>query len=544
MVLRLWSPNGRRISTTLCTIFAYAGLCAEAVDAQLPMFEKATVVKNARILIGDGKVIEKGSLLIQKGRIAAIGRTVKAPLFAQRIDAAGKTVTPGLIDAWSALGLTGQPSATMGATGRAWDGFDSYALDGFRDALRNGVTAVYVGPRRASGIVGVGAIVRLKLTGGSGVGEVMVEDSALVVNLASHERPIARLKTLDGVRKAFRTAIEYREALEDYDEELEEYLEALEKRREENEAEEQDDNEKGEEESSDDDPKPDTPSPEEPEPDPDDGDGDDDDDDAHFSARNGAATASRARGRETRKSAASGVQDGASSDDEESEPEPDGDADGDSKEGDEKADEDDDLEKPEKPAPDRDSDVLLRAIDHEIPVRVRAHRSEDILNALALAEEFNLEILLEGATEAYLVADVIAAAEVSVILGSAVRRPDLDDPTSQYRRHAAINAAALDRAGVEWTIGSGAETPETARFVGLNAQSAVAATDARVDWLDRVTAVAARILRVDRRIGRLQRGWAADLVIWDGDPGDPASRVERVFVGGKLAYVAPHVRGR
>ena len=87
-------------------LFAYTVLCAEVVDAQLPMFERATVVKNARILIGDGSVIEKGSLLIQKGRIAAIGRTVKAPLFAQRIDATGKTVTPGLIDAWSALGLT------------------------------------------------------------------------------------------------------------------------------------------------------------------------------------------------------------------------------------------------------------------------------------------------------------------------------------------------------------------------------------------------------------------------------------------------------
>ncbi|MCH8252480.1 MAG: amidohydrolase family protein, partial [Planctomycetes bacterium] len=523
-----------------CMLFAYTVLCAEVVDAQLPMFERATVVKNARILIGDGSVIEKGSLLIQKGRIAAIGRTVKAPLFAQRIDAAGKTVTPGLIDAWSALGLTGQPSATTGATARAWDGFDSYALDGFRDALRNGVTAVYVGPRRASGIAGIGTIVRLELTGGSGVGEVMVEDSALVVNLASDERPIARLKTLDAVRKAFRTAVEYREALEDYDEELEEYLEALEKRREKEKTEEEDDNGKGEEESSDDDPKPDTPSPEDPEPEPE----DEDDDDAHFDARNGVANASRARGRETRNNTAPGDQDGASDDDEKPKPDSDGDGDGKAEESEEKEDDEDGPEKPEKPAPDRDSDVLLRAIDHELPVRVRAQRSEDILNALALAEEFNLEILLEGATEAYLVADLIAAADVAVILGSAVRRPDLDDPTSQYRRHAAINAAALDRAGVEWTIGSGAETPETARFVGLNAQSAVAATDARVDWLNRVTVIAARVLRVERRIGRLQPGWAADLVIWDGDPGDPASKVERVFVAGKPAYVAPHIRGR
>ena len=103
------------------------------------------------------------------------------------------------------------------------------------------------------------------------------------------------------------------------------------------------------------------------------------------------------------------------------------------------------------------------------------------------------------------------------------------------------NLDALTKAGVRWTVASGAADPLAARFVGLNAQ--VAAGYAGVDWMKTVTIDAARILGISRSAGRLARGMAADLVVWSGDPNDPASIVERVYIGGKLAYQAPEAKG-
>lgn len=191
--------------------------------------------------------------------------------------------------------------------------------------------------------------------------------------------------------------------------------------------------------------------------------------------------------------------------------------------------------KPKKPArPPRrpTADVILRAIDREMPVRILAYRSEDILNALELAEEFSFELVLEGASEAHLVADQIAEAEVPVVLGrmdhSGVRRNDL------FRRIAWNQGATLSEAGVSWTIGSGTIAGR-ARFLAQNAQLA-AAHNGIADPLKLVTADAADMLKVDRHIGRLRPGMLADFVVWSGDPLDPATEVLRVYVGGVLVY--------
>ncbi len=170
-----------------------------------------------------------------------------------------------------------------------------------------------------------------------------------------------------------------------------------------------------------------------------------------------------------------------------------------------------------------------------MPVRVLASRSGDILNALELAETFSLDLILEGAIEAHLVADKIADAEVPVVVGgvdhSGLRRNDL------LRRAIRDHGAALSEAGVSWTAGSGSDSAARARFVILNAQLA-AAHDRQGDALKTVTADAADSLRVSDKIGRLRPGLLADFVLWSGDPLDPASTVRRVYVGGTLVYEA------
>ena len=521
----------------ICLALALQVFATLPVQAQL--FERAIVVRNARIVAPDGSVIEGGSILIKGDSIAAIGKGVKAPMLSKTIDVGGKTVTPGLVDAWSSLGRLGR-SRQVDPTANAWDAFDRHARDDFREALKQGVTTVYVGPGGGPGVGGKGVVVQLVPGAGGTAGEVLQEAAALCVNFGSGQPAVERMRTYGGIRKQFRKALEYREALEDYDEDLKEYVEELKKRREEKEKEEakegEEKKEKGEEKEESKEP------PEDDEPAPPD---DDDDEDgasgtgfADLFAFPRAKTASPQRSASTR----------AKDDDKNGENDKNGNGkgEGDDKDGEK---EEDELKKPTRPTPDPKSDVLLEAIDHKFPVRIEAHRSADILNALELAGEFNLDIILEGATDAYLVADKIADAEVPVVLGQ-VSRTDLFEP-NEFRRHTERNAAALTRAGVRWTAGSGGANPHTARFVGLNAQLASSYHADLTDreggtgqerWMRTVTSDAAAVLGLASRIGRLAVGMKADLVIWTGDPGDPGSTVDRAFVAGKLAYVAPKTK--
>lgn len=527
---RSLQPSQRRISSATSLYLALFTLVM-AAPGWAQLFERPLAVVNARILTVDGSVIEQGALLVKGGRIEAIGSDVKPPLLAKTVDAAGKTVTPGLIDPWSVLGLLSGGNETE-ATATAWDGFDGYQIDDFSEALRHGVTAVYLSAGSSPGIGGTGTVVRLVRDGvdGGPIGEPLAGSSAMGIDLGSERSPVARVRLYEEVRKQFRKALEYRESLEDYEEELKEYLEKLEERKkaEEKMAEPADgddkDKKKTEEKKSNGSKKP------APEKNPEEKPkslGEEPADDADSIELSIDSTAAQPRPRGPR-------------------PRP---TDADNKTAEKKGEarkndvkEKDELKKPIKPKPDRASESLLKAIDQKIPVRITAHRSEDILNALALAEEFNLELIIEGATEGYLVADLLAASEVKVVLGPVVRPGRYE--SNQFRRHTERNAAMLMRAGIPWAIGAGGETALASRFVAMNAQLAMAyaspdevdSTGAVAPWLRLVTVRAAELLGVERRIGRLVRGALADFVIWNGDPGDPAARVEQVYVGGKLVY--------
>ncbi len=502
----------RFVRGVLIAAFALA-FSSHAAEAQL--LQRSLVLTDARIVTMAGPTLEKGSILVKGGRISEIGAKVDAPFLARHLKLAGKTVTPGFIDAWSSLGHTGSVGQS-GPTGDVWDSFNRYARDDFRQALQQGVTTIYLAPGGPPGVGGRGVVVQLRPQSGGAAGAVLVEDAALSINIGSGQSPIKRLKTFKKVRADFRKALDYRQSLEDYEEDLKEYIEKLEERsKKKDEAGSDGDDQKNGDKKNGEKPAKDKPSPKPDEDKPDEGDGD--------ALNSGSLWASF----QPVKSGKNGDGGGKDKDD------GNGKDSGDDKKSDDKDDEDE-IKKPEKPSPDRTSEVLLRAIDRELTVRIEAHRTSDMLNALDLAEEFNLDIILEGATEAYLMADRLAEAEVPVILGRVTRSGVFVN--DEYRRHSASNPAALTKAGVRWTVASGAADSQAARFVGLNAQ--VAAGRAGVDWMKTVTIDAARILGISRRAGRLARGMAADFVVWSGDPSDPGSIVEQVYIGGKLAYQA------
>ncbi len=508
----------------------YIGLCALGVLAHAQvglgqLFDRPTVLENVRIHRGDGQILEVASLIIKGNRIVEMGKDVKAPFLASRHDLSGRTITPGLIDAWSVLGLS-RASGNSDALGRAWDAFDPYASDAFHEALRNGVTTFYLSPGRSPGINGVGAVVKLTANDDGSMGSLVLKDAALAISFGPADSPISRLKAFEEVRKSFRSALDYRESLEDYEEELKAYLEKLEVRRKEKEgdAKAKADGDDKKSPADTDKPKEESKETPKPAPKPDDKPGDGKGRQTSNSANN--VTHSVVADYSSRKSPLADEEDDESGE-------------GDKKKNDGKDKKDDKdkekeaLTKPTKPAVDRGSELLLRAIDHELDVRILAQRSDSITNALALAEEFNLDLTIEGATEAYLLVPTIAAAEVGLVLGQ-VSRSGLDR-SKQFRRYRENQLGDLQQASVAWTVSSGAEDAMEARFVSFNAQLAASQAD-NVAWLSLVTTRAAKMLGVSRQAGFLGVGRMADLVVWSSDPSDPGAVVERVYVSGKLVY--------
>lgn len=488
--------------------------------------ERAIVINNARIITMDGETIERGDVLIKGARIQAVGADVDVPfadrLTAKKIDAAGKTITPGFIDVWSGLGRAGG-AINPDATASAWDAFNGFANGDIAEALRNGVTSIYLAPGGKAGIKGLAVVVQLARAATGGFGKRLANEAALCIDLGSEESSIARAKTYQDVRKKFRAAVEYRKALEDYEEELKEYVKKLEERKK---AAEKSQDKKKNAEGDKSEPAPDSskekPGKEKPaeEPKPESG---------------GPAATSIA--------VMLGITESNADLARGKPPEGPRSGDGQAKAGEGKPGakaKDDEIKKPVKPKHDPTSEVLLRAIDHQLVVRIEAHRSADILNALALADEYNLDIVLEGATDAHLLANRIAETNVSVVLGQTVRT-GLHE-ANEFRRHAAENYARLRQAGVSVSIGSGGD-PAGTRFVALNAQAALAldlnGSRSELSWIRAVTSAAAESLGLSTRVGRIAPGLQADLVLWSEHPESPSARVEQVFVAGEPVYPLP-----
>lgn len=200
-------------------------LCGGALPVQAQI--RPLAIQNGTLLVGDGRTIERGTILVTNQKIAAVGPEIETPFLARKLDATGKYVTPGLIDLHSTLGL-GAGTGGGSATARALDAFDRYARDDLRAALRQGITAVYLPARGDGGVRGLGAVVRLNPA--VGLTELTLKEEAALcvsVGLNPAEGPIVRVKTTEELRQRFLAARDYREAWEDYEDALKEYEEKL-----------------------------------------------------------------------------------------------------------------------------------------------------------------------------------------------------------------------------------------------------------------------------------------------------------------------------
>ncbi|HLT91909.1 MAG TPA: amidohydrolase family protein [Woeseiaceae bacterium] len=177
-----------------------------------------------------------------------------------------------------------------------------------------------------------------------------------------------------------------------------------------------------------------------------------------------------------------------------------------------------------------DMEALQGVLDGTRRLLVRVNRASDIVRAVELAEAQELEIVVVGGVEAWMVADRLAEADVPVILDALGNLPrDFD------HLNARLDAASLlAEAGVRFAIGGhGAAQNHNARNITQSAGIAVANGLPWEKALAAITLAPAEIYGVAGEIGSLEPGKRADFVIWDDDPLELRSFPAAVYIGGK-----------
>jgi imidazolonepropionase-like amidohydrolase len=393
-------------------------------------------IKNGTVwTITNGK-IEKGTVLVNRGKIAAVGANIEIPAGTQVIDASGKIVMPGLIDAHCHVGLF--------PDGIGWDHIDGNemtdpitphlrALDAvhpedlaFQDLLEAGVTTVLTGPGSAN-LVG-GQWTCLKTIPTPNIDEMILKDPAgMKMALGENPRrvygdqkkiPSTRMGNAAVLRSALVEAQNYLARWERYQAEAAVY------------------NEKG--------------------------------------------------------------SDGSGG------------------------------KPPQPPERDLKLEALGKVLKREMKARVHAHRADDMLTAIRIAEEFNLDLTLEHATEGHKIAGLLAEKGIPVTVG-----PILFSRTKfELRQMTPKNPGILWNAGVKLAIQT--DEASAVKYLAINAALAVREGLPEEEALKAITINAAEIIGVEERVGSLEAGKDADIVIYSGHPFDYRTVPEWVMVNGKI----------
>jgi imidazolonepropionase-like amidohydrolase len=176
-------------------------------------------------------------------------------------------------------------------------------------------------------------------------------------------------------------------------------------------------------------------------------------------------------------------------------------------------------------------EALGKVLQGEIPWRQHCHRADDIATAMRIAEEFGYRLVIDHGTEAYLLADKIAAAGIPVVIGPLMTSRS----KAELRNRSLANPGRLAAAGVEISITTDHPVVPIHFLIHQATLSVKEGLDP-VTALRAVTINPARVIGVDDRLGSLTVGKDADVVIWSGDPLDVMSRAEVAYQQGREIY--------
>jgi imidazolonepropionase-like amidohydrolase len=182
--------------------------------------------------------------------------------------------------------------------------------------------------------------------------------------------------------------------------------------------------------------------------------------------------------------------------------------------------------KPKEPRLDPKLEPLRRAMDGEASVVVQVDRGDEILECVAAFEARGIRPVLLGANEAHLVAAQLAGRVAGVLLAPAILRLEPERGTDYITPYATLQGAGVPVAFHSEAEEGAVDLPLQAAFAVANGLSPTGAVRA-------LTSDAARMMSISDRVGRLERGLDADVLLLDGPPLAPETSILRTWVAGE-----------
>lgn len=174
---------------------------------------------------------------------------------------------------------------------------------------------------------------------------------------------------------------------------------------------------------------------------------------------------------------------------------------------------------------------LVMALKREIPVRIHAHRADDIITALRLAEEFNLDLRIEHCTEGHLIARELSGINLKVSVGPTLtRRSKIELKNKTWKTY-----QELTNNDVEVSITT--DHPYTPiQYLNICAGIAVREGLSEQKALEGITILPARNLKLDTHLGSIDEGKEADLVLWSHHPFHYLAKPKWTMIGGEIVF--------
>lgn len=174
---------------------------------------------------------------------------------------------------------------------------------------------------------------------------------------------------------------------------------------------------------------------------------------------------------------------------------------------------------------------LVMALKREIPVRIHAHRADDIITALRLAEEFNLDLRIEHCTEGHLIASELSGMNLKVSVGPTLtRRSKIELKNKTWKTY-----QELTNNGVEVSITT--DHPYTPiQYLNICAGIAMREGLSEQKALEGITILPARNLKLDHQLGSIEEGKDADLVLWSHHPFHYLAKPKWTMIGGEIVF--------
>jgi imidazolonepropionase-like amidohydrolase len=403
---------------TTRTRFLSAALCAAAAFVPNEAGAQTIAITGGKVYPVSGPPIENGTVLIKDGKIVAVGASVTVPSDAEKVDASGKWVTPGLVDAETQLGLVevgfgaganeSRARSEQGITPdfTSWDGLNPRSVL-IPPAREDGITSVMSTP--VGGLI-AGQAAMIDLFGDTRADMILRAPAAMIATFGDVGG--------DGAPAKGQQVAKLRELLQD----------------------------------------------------------------ARYYQKH-VAEFDRGQARQMSTTPASLA-------------------------------------------------ALVPVLTGKVPLLINVDEASDIQSAIDLAKEFGIKVIIGGGAEAWEVADRLAAAKIPVLAGAMSNDPISFSALGSRQD----NVALLRKAGVQVALignGGGDEELFNVRNIRYEAGNAVGYGLSWNEALKAITQAPAEIFGVADRIGTLQAGREANVVVWDGDPFEFATRAVAVYVRGQ-----------